>query len=170
VNQSVAQLYQILQKLIGHHRQLMDVVRAEKQALLAADVKQIQDVVVQKQGIIEAIRQAEHDRVKAVSQLAIIWKKPAAELTLPNIIIALQGDDLKSADQLRGAFNTLTVMIGRISEANNDNRALVEKSIEHIDAMKKNVLGEAVPQANTYTQRGQKANSAKGARLISKEA
>jgi flagellar biosynthesis/type III secretory pathway chaperone len=159
-----------LQRLVGSHRQLLDACRLEREALVQADLKQIQETTLAKQGIVEQIRQAESQRIRHLSELAMRWKKPLRELTLPNLIIAVQGTDPRLAEQLRSSYNTLTVLIQRITEQNDDNRALVERSLANIDQMKRNVLGEAVPKSNTYTPQGQRAGVTGGARLISQEA
>jgi len=170
VEKTLTQVYQTLEKLVGLHRQLLDTVRMERDALVQADKKGVEEAVRAKQAIIEAVRMCESERLKKVGELALLWKKPLRDLTLPLIIIAIQGEDPRAAEQLRGAYNALTILIQRITDQNNDNRAFVEKSLEHVHAMKRNVLGESVPKSNTYTQQGQKSNPVNGARLISKEA
>lgn len=164
------QIHQTLQKLVGLHRQLMEIVRVERLALTEANIKGIQEAALAKQGIIEQIRNIESERMKALAELALHWKKPVRDLTLSAIIIEIQGRDPKYADSLRSAYNTLTILIKRVSEQNEENKALVDRSLEHIEQMKKNVLGESVPKTNTYTAKGTRANGAGGARLISKEA
>jgi hypothetical protein len=159
-----------LQKLTGLHRQLMETIRLERESLLAADIKGIEDATRSKQLLIEAVRAAENERIKAVSELALVWKKRLTDLTLPVIFTQIQTSHPKLAEQLRSAYNALTILIKRITEQNQDNFTLVENSLSHIHEMKKNVLGETVPKSNTYNPQGQKASSVKGARLISKEA
>jgi flagellar biosynthesis/type III secretory pathway chaperone len=159
-----------LQKLIGLHRQLLEACRVEREALVQADLRQIQESALSKQGLIDSIRQAENQRIDAVTELARRWKRPVRELSLSNIIIAIQGNDPKGAEQLRSAFNALTVLIQRITEQNDDNRILVERSLTHVNDMKRNVLGEAVPKSDTYTPQGQRSGVTGGARLISHEA
>ncbi len=170
MEKQIQEIHQTLQKLIGLHRQLMDIVRLEREALIEANIKAIQDVTVAKQGLIEAIAQTEAQRLMILGSLAIAWKIPTRELSLPKIIIRVQGDDLKSADQLRSSFNALTILIQRITEQNKDNQALVEKSLAHVAEMKRNVLGEAMPKTSTYTQQGQKNTASTEGRLISREA
>jgi hypothetical protein len=148
----------------------MDVVRAEREALVAADLKGIEEATYSKQALVEAIRQAESERIKHTGELALLWKKPLRELTLPAIAIQIQTSHPKVAEQLRSAYNALTILIKRISEQNQDNSALVQSSLAHIHEMKKNILGESVPKSNTYNPKGQKASGVSGARLISKEA
>jgi hypothetical protein len=155
----IDQIYQALQRLIGLHRQLLDNVRLERKALVDADLKAIQEATVAKQALIEGIHQAEAARQKLV---------PA--ITLSALIMEIQGSDLKLSEQFRTAQNALTILIQRITEQNDDNRALVEKSLRHVNEMKKNVLGESVPKSNTYNQQGQKSGTARGARMLSREA
>lgn len=165
----IDQIYDILQKQIGYHRQLLDLVRAERDALLTADLKAIQDCTYSKEALIEAVRTAEDARHRIVMDLAMIWKKPIKELSLQQIILIAQGENLAKSDQLRSAFTTLTIMIERIREQNLANSRIVERSMEHISAMKKNVLGESSPKAQTYGTSGQRVAPSPGARLISKE-
>jgi hypothetical protein len=159
-----------LQRLIGLHRQLLDVCRVEREALVQAELKQIQDVTFTKQELVEAIRKTESERIQQVADLAMAWKKPVRELSLSNLIVLIQGQDAKGAEQFRSALNALTVLIQRITEQNNDNKALVERSLCNVNEMKRNVLGEAVPKSNTYTAHGQRAGVTGGARLFSQEA
>jgi len=163
-------IYQALQKLIGLHRQLLDTVRREHDALVQASIKDIQDATCAKRALIEAIQQTETVRLKHTVTLSMLWRKSLRELSISQIIIAIQGVDSKGAEQFRTANNVLTVLVQRIKEQNNSNRALVERSLKHVHVMKRNVLGESVPKSNTYMQNGQKSNPVSGARLISKEA
>lgn len=170
MERSISHIFESLQKLIGLHRQLLDVCRLEREALTQAELKQIQEATLSKQGLIESIRQAENERIQRVGELAMLWKKPVRDLSLPNLILEIQGKDPKGSEQLRSAFNALTILIQRITEQNNDNKVLVERSLAHVNDMKRNVLGEAVPKSSTYTSQGQRQPVTGGARLISKEA
>ena len=82
----------------------------------------------------------------------------------------IQGKNPKQAEQLRTAHNTLTLLIKHIAEQNSENQKFVAESLAHIQAMKKNILGESVPKSSTYTAKGQKSGGMNGARLIEKEA
>ncbi len=164
------EIFQNLQKQTGLHRQLLECVRVERECLVQADLKGIESAISNKQSLIEEIHQTETARLKLTADLAAHWKKPYRELTLPHIIILIQGKDAKSAEQLRSLFNALSVMIQRIVAQNQENRELVERSLIHIHQMKRNVLGEAAPRTSTYTSQGQKINSPATQRILSKEA
>jgi hypothetical protein len=120
--------------------------------------------------LIESIKQEEIRRQQQVAELAILLRRPMSELTLLEIAIAVQGEEPRGADQLRSAFNALTILIKRVSEANRENASLVERSLGHIREMKKNVLGDSNNASNTYNQQGTRTNAQNGARLIEREA
>ncbi|MEK6704683.1 MAG: flagellar protein FlgN [Candidatus Poribacteria bacterium] len=170
LREDIAKIHQIIQRQIGLHRQLLDAVRAEREALISADLKRIQDITTLKQSVLNKIQRVETERLQFLAELVVTFKKPLRELTLTNIIVIAQGEDIKAAEQLRSGYNALNVLIQRITEQNKDNKILVEKSLEHVFEMKKNVLGESVPKSELYTPRGQKIGGIGGARLISKEA
>jgi flagellar biosynthesis/type III secretory pathway chaperone len=163
-------IHETLQRLTGLHRQLLDTVRLEREALVAADIARIEEATLAKQALIEGIRAGESNRIRHTAELAVLLRKPLRELTLPNLIVAIQGMNPKLAEQLRTDFNALTLLIKRIAEANKENQALVSSSLEHIQQMKTNILGESVPKSSTYTAKGQKSGGIQGSRLIHKEA
>lgn len=158
-----------LQKLIGLHRQLLETTRMEHDALVQASVKDVEECTFAKQAILAAIRQAETERLKAHGELAMLWKKPLRDLGITQIAIEIQGVDPKGAEQFRSAFNALSMLVKRASEQNEENRLLVERSLEHVHAMKRNVLGESRPRSDVYDQKGQRSTGQAGARLLSKE-
>lgn len=168
--EKITQLHEILHQLIGFHRSLLENVRAEREALIAADLKRIQELTYEKESLVESIKQQEQLRVKLVAELSVILRKPLRELTLTNLIILVQGENLKLADQLRNSLTALTTLASRISDQNRANRTLVERSLEHIHVMKRNVLGEATPKSDTYGAQGQKrVAGATSPRFVSKE-
>lgn len=169
-DQAIGQLHQSLQKLIGLYRQLLETVRQERDALLSVEIKAVQDATYAKEALIESIKQTEAGRMKILGDLALAWRKPLRELTLSNVIIVVQGEDLKAADQLRSDQNTLQMLMQRTSEQNANNREICERALSHLGVMKKNVLGEGAPRTDVYSPQGQRVNAPTQSRLISREA
>lgn len=168
--QNLETVYRLLQKLLGLHRQLLDSVRAEREALVQADLKKLQEVTLHKEALIESVRLCELERSQTLGALALQLKKPVKDLHLSNLILIVQGFDLKRADQYRSVSQALHVLIERIQEQNLYNRSIVEKSLANVNTMKKNVLGESAPKSSTYNVHGQKTHGGGSSRLISKEA
>ena len=171
MEKSLVQIHASLQKLIGLHRQLLDVVRAEREALTQASLSGIQEATCAKEALVETIRIEESARIKEVAAIAMALMTPARELTLSNLIIAVQTSHPKLSEQLRSSYNALLVLTQRIAEQNRYNSELIARSLGHLYQMKNNVLGEAVPAAATYGSHGKKVNpTTSAARLISQEA
>lgn len=163
-------LYACLQKMLGLHRQLYETCKLEREAFVAADVRLITEQTHAKELIIETIRQVESERIRISTFIAAEWKVKLSDLTLGFIIREVEPRDAATSEKFRSALTALTVLIERAKKLNESNRELVEKSLEHVNAMKKNVLGEAVPSTEMYGNQGQKLPNTAGARLLSTEA
>ena len=163
-------LYACLQRMLGLHRQLYETCKLEREAFVAADVKLITEQTHAKELIIETIRQVEAERIRVSTFIAADWKVKLSELTLNTIIREVEPRNKETSEKFRSALTALTVLIERAKKLNESNRELVEKSLEHVNAMKKNVLGEAVPSTEMYGNQGQKLPNTAGARLLSTEA
>lgn len=167
---NLTELYEVLKKLVGFHRELLDTVRLEREAIVTANLQAIQTATHTKEGILQEVARLETIRINNTAELALEFKKPLKDLTLAQIAIEIQGEDLKKADQFRSALNALTLLIQRIKEQSQYNKELIEKSLGHIQEMKTNVLGESVPKSSTYSAQGKKVQGEANSRFISKEA
>lgn len=163
-------LYICLSRMVGLHRQLYEVCKQEREAFVAADTKQILENTAAKELVIETVRHAEADRIRISNVIANLWHRPLSDLTLNFIIREIEPMDSKGAERFRSSLTALTVLIERTKKTNESNRVFVEQSLEHVREMKKNVLGEQVPQTDTYGNQGQKVGNVGGARLLSTEA
>ena len=163
-------LYACLQRMIGLHRQLYETCKLEREAFIAADVKLITEQTHAKELIIETIKQTESERIRISLFLSVEWTVPVKDLTLNFIIREIEPKESATAERFRSALTALTVLIERAKKINESNREFVERSLEHVNEMKRNVLGEATPATDTYGNQGQKLAQTGGARLLSTEA
>ena len=166
----VLDLQQILQKLVGLHRQLLETIRLEREALANADVRRIQETTHAKEAIVESIQTRERERLALMAQFATTKQTDGGRRTLQEIILEIQGSDAKAAESLRTAQMTLKLLLQRIIDANAENGELVKRSLLHLDQMKRNVLGAQPATPETYGPGGRRVPQAvQGSRLISKE-
>lgn len=167
----LAELYQALQKLITHHRQLLEAVRAEREALAQAELLSIQKSTYEKEAIVESIRLAEATRAQIAASIEAILGQPEGSMKLGVMIKEAQRYDQKLSNDLQASYQTLVHLIDRITEQNQQNKELIERSLDHVRQMRDNVLVEGAPKVTTYSAQGTKRiPNASGARLISKEA
>ena len=163
-------IYSVLQRMLGLHRQLYDICKMERESIVNLDLKALADHTSAKELVIETIRQAEAERIRESARLSLEWNVPLPSLTLNYIIQEVEPKDSKRAERFRSALTALTVLIDRAKKQNESNRDLIERSMVHVQEMKKNVLGEAVPASDTYGNQGQKVGQTGGSRLLSTEA
>lgn len=170
MEQRIIELQLVLQKLVGLHRQLLETIRMEREALADADLRRIQEMTHAKEAIVDAIQTRERERVRLMSAFSGP-KSGAGDLrTLQDIVYEVQATDQKAAEQLRSAQTTLRLLLQRIIDSNAENGELVKKSLQHLDQMKRNVLGAQSATPETYGPGGRRVQqSLQGSRLISRE-
>jgi flagellar biosynthesis/type III secretory pathway chaperone len=166
----LSELYLQLQKLLTLHRQLLDLLRAERQALVDADPAKIEELALSKQGLLDQIALADESRRKLVSSVAAAARLPAETVALSRVAIVAQGLQVKLGEQFRSVQQALSHILTKVEEQGAYNRALVEQSLERLVQMKRNIVGSEAPKSGTYSASGQQAAPGSGARLISREA
>lgn len=165
-------LHEYLQKLVGLHVQLLEQVKVEAQALAEADLRVLHESSLAKEAIIALIRIEDHRRQMIVDQLQFDGHIPRTSNTLVQIIAHLQGTAPSLAERMQSSLNTLKVMIERIQMQSRINAGVIDKSLNHVLAMKDNLLGEVQP-TRTYSAKGTTnplSATNNGPRMISKKA
>ena len=168
----VRKLYENLYAQVGHYRQLVETLRLEHAALVDANYRGVQEAVAQKESLIVAIQRAEGERLNVTAELAVDWNVAYESLSLTQIIHLQQAPergDPKLADQLQSVLNTLRVLVKKVAQQNQDNSALVQASMQHIEVMKRNVLGEPIQKSETYTPQGMKKPGQPTSRFLTQE-
>ena len=166
---SLKQIHEILQRMIGFHRNLLDLVRQQREAIAQAELSRIQEITGSQEFLIENIRLAEAERVRELTGLALVIRRPLKDLTIGELVLLAQSDHPKLSASLQTDRNTLQILVQRIEEQNRYNAALIQDSLGHVQRMKLNVLGEGVPKSDLYTAKAQRSAPIQGARLISTE-
>ena len=165
----LTELHQNLQRLLALHRQLLELLRRERDALVGADAAAIEDRALEKQGVLDQIAFYDNERRKLLGLVGTTARVAADQLTLSRVAIIAQGVQLKMGEQFRSVQQALSHIITRIEEQGSYNRELVERSLETLAQMKRNIIGASEPNPGTYSASGQRSAQAPGARLISRE-
>lgn len=161
------ELLKSLAQLVALHRQLLQIVQTEHEAVVAADLKMIESTTEMKQDLIRDIRLEETNRIRLTQAFVETQIGSGSALTASLILSTLRKTDPEHVDEFLSLNQGLGSLIQQIKEQNLSNSVLLEKSIHHIQEMKKNILSESVPHASTYTQQGQCHNAARSSRPMS---
>lgn len=165
----IEELINNLKHQITLHRQLTDLLREEKEHLIAVRFKEIREATYSKEAILDEIRREEFRRIAWTNEAAKAIGMPAKEITLE--IIAKKIASPEQFEPLMSLKNTLLVLVKKTKEMNGDNKRLVEVAIKDANEMKRNLLGISSGQPQVYGPKGNiGAVRDQSARFLSKEA
>lgn len=163
-----------LQKNLRHqltlYRRLVDLLREEKEHIIAIRLKDVRESTYSKEAILDEIHREEFRRRKWVADAAKFLGIPEKDITME--IVAAK---LAPPEQYEGLVSlklTLLHLVKKARDMNQDCRALVESALKDAQQMKRNILGLSSDQAQTYGPKGSMDNNGReqGARFLSKEA
>ena len=161
-------LIEILKHELALHKQLFDVLKAERAALVDVDLKQIREVTFAKEGLLADIQREEVRRRRWVEGLSDYSGIAAAELSAEKIAEVFGGLEREQLVNLR---NGLRYLLLQARDANLENQKLTENALRESQLMKENALGMGGDRAATYGPRGNMGMAKdRGSRIITREA
>lgn len=145
-----------LQKNLKHqlalYRQLVDVLRDEKDHLVAVRFKEIREATYAKEALFDEIQREEFRRRKWVQHAAPILGVAEKDVTMEMIASKFGGPELY--EPLVSLKNALLVMVKKAREMNADNMRLVQNALRDAQEMKRNILGLSSEQPQVYGPKG----------------
>jgi len=141
-----------LEEITKYYRQMLDLLRREKDILIKAEVEKIEENNKQKELILSRLKSLDALRVKYASDLAL---QLALDPTQPRLLeIAREIGGLR-ADKLRGIHAALEILMKKIPELNRENEQYVQSAMTHVQGAMNNVKG-ALSGPTTYRREGSK--------------
>ncbi|HEX4923504.1 MAG TPA: flagellar protein FlgN [Bdellovibrionales bacterium] len=169
IEELYSKLVQILEDEVGIYRHLLEMVRGEKDVLIAADLDAITENNRAKEMMITKLRVLERARQAVVGELLPQLKMPEAQPRLLDLAVKLGGD---KGEKLRTIHSTLDLMIKRIREYNEQNEKLIQSALKTFEGSM-NALRNNLAENKTYKRKGQASAveaTAQSGQFISKEA
>jgi flagellar biosynthesis/type III secretory pathway chaperone len=161
------ELVECLDGLIKIYRALLDVVRREKDILVASRLEELNDVNKSKDAMLVRIRSLENHRMKCARDLASLV---GSDVEQPRLLdIATRVDSVRS-ERLRNLHSALEMLVRRVAEVNKQNEELVQAALTHITGAMETIRDGLKPKP-TYARQGSLAQQkADGGQLVSREA
>lgn len=160
-------LVDCLENLVKVYRALLDVVRREKEILVASRLDELNENNKSKDAMLVRIRSLENQRMKCARDMALAV---GAEVEQPRLLDIANFCPRPMAERLHNLHSVLDLLIRRVAEVNKQNEELVQAALNNItgameairDGLKpKQVYG---PKGNMATQKSESSH------LVSKEA
>lgn len=137
-----------LRDLIRIYRSLLEVVRKEKEILVAASLDELNENNRTKEAMLLKIKGTEQLRSKYVSLIAN--QEKLNEPSLLDLAVHLGG---AQGDELRKLHSVLVLLLTRVQEFNKQNEILVNSALETVTGAMRNVR-EELADKSTYKRGG----------------
>jgi flagellar biosynthesis/type III secretory pathway chaperone len=156
-----------LEDMTKFYRQMLDLLRKEKEYLIGAEIEKIEETNKQKDFILNRLKSLDALRAKYASDLAEQLGLDPAQPRLLEIARKIGGT---RADKLRSMHATLEILIKKIPELNRENEQYAQSALSHLKGAMDNVR-ETLAGPGTYKREGYKdKGTEQSGNLISREA
>lgn len=161
------ELVENLDQMIKVYRQLLNIVRKEREILVSANLDDLNDNNKAKESMLIQAKAIEDQRLLLTEKLAAEEGMADAQPKLLEMAVHIGGPD---GDKLRNMHAVLDLLMRRIKEFNGYNESLVNSALQNITGAMK-AIKETLQEKPTYQKQG-KISSAGGqaGHLVSREA
>lgn len=168
INDCFLQLNANLEEMIKGYRQLLEVVRTEKQLLISVDTEGLDRNNEAKESVLYRLKGIETIRIRNASALARAMSLSPDSPKLLDLAQHIQSAE--QAAKLRSAHSTLQLLITRITEINKENETYAQSALKAVNGSI-NSMKETFAGKKTYKREGgMKESSSVSGNLVSKEA
>lgn len=150
IDRPLQKLLHNLDELVLLYRQLLTVVRQEKEFYLSQG-SELQELNLQKDQLLQKIRMADTLRQKHAQELAGVVQ---ADIDNPRLLELAQKLPVEFGDRLRHLHSTLDIVIRRLLELNRENEAHAKSALQNLNGAMSNIK-ETLSGKKTYEKKGQ---------------
>jgi len=156
------QLTQLLNQEAGLYESMAAVIDKEKEAAIRTELNALVETRKEKENILLKLRIMEDQRTRIVAEMADDLGYLPHDLTLTKISQLVDGPDAK---RLKDCSAKLSFLIGRLQEANHNNRQLFKHSLDLLRGSF-NILSHLMEANPVYHRTGNIQNSTSTGRLV----
>lgn len=166
--QAVSQrLIQTLEELTKLYRQLLDLVRKEKDLLIGAQLEELTNSNTQKETLIQKVRLADALRMKCAEEYGAVL---GLKTETPRLLELAQKAGGPDGERLRTLHGTLDLLIRRLAELNRENESYTRSALKTLNGAM-NDIKDTLSGKKTYERKGHyKRGPEQTGNFVSKEA
>ena len=150
IEKSFEKLALHLEELTKHYRQLLDVVRKEKDLLILTDVEKLNENNLLKEQLIFKIKSLDGLRINYSTELSMALGLDTQKIRLLEIAQKMGGP---RADKLRTFHSALEMIIKRLTDLNQSNAKYAESALKNVNSAMKS-FKETLMGQKTYQNKG----------------
>ena len=164
--QSFQNLIHVLESEIKIYRDILGLVRTEKEFLVNSDLIQINENNRAKEVMILKIRGLEKQREKWTRELALCLDINKEQIKISDLLLKINGE---KAEKLRQCFVSLELLIKRIQEYNIENEKMIQAALNNIKGTIDQINENKNASNITYKEKGKLEKKSLSGNIISKE-
>lgn len=126
------ELLDVLHEEDKEYKKLIELSGKKTQALISANVTEIQEIAEAEQLVVEVIQRCEKKCDEVIKDMGIVLGRDMESLTVAELITMLEKQPQEQA-KLREEYDKLCVTAGQMKELNEKNRVLVERALEMVE-------------------------------------
>jgi flagellar biosynthesis/type III secretory pathway chaperone len=151
------------------YRQLVDLLRSEREHIVAVRLKDIREATYSKEAILDETQREEFRRMRWVKQAATFLGIAEKDLTMEMVAAKIGGPE--QYESMFSLKQTLLVMVKKARDMNKENQLLVTAALKDAHQLKKNILGLSSDQPQVYGAKGNMGSAVRdqSARFLNKE-
>lgn len=161
------ELVDCLDNLVKVYRSLLEIVRREKEILVASKLDELNENNKSKDAMLIRIRSLENHRMKTARDLAQVV---GADVEQPRLLdIAIRCPHPQS-EKLRNLHSVLDLLVRRVADVNKQNEELVQAALNNITGAMEAIRDGLKPKPVYGKQGGIAPQKTDGGQLVSREA
>ncbi|MCB0410990.1 MAG: flagellar protein FlgN [Bdellovibrionales bacterium] len=156
-----------LEDQIKIYRHLLEIVRKEKDILVAAELDELNENNRAKEAMLLKLRGLETQRMRLTTDLSSSLN---LSVEAPRLLEIANHLNEAQGDRLRNLHSVLTLLLKRVQEYNKQNETLVNSALQNITGAM-NALRDSLKEKPTYERKGdKKPTTSRSGQLVSREA
>lgn len=156
----ITQLVEIMSEQSERYNELLGLTLEEKDVLISNDVEELQKLTNLKNMVITQNNRLERKRIELVNDIAEVMGHNQKDIDLATLMEII-GDQPES-EELETLGAKLRENLGKLKEANNINRQLLEASLEYVEYSINMVKSSVKPEMLEFPDRGDKGEDVYG--------
>lgn len=129
--------------------ELLPVVEQKAKVIIENDLLKLEELTIREQEFADQIASLEHSRNVIIKNIAIVMNKKAEELSLKEIIAMLPKQPVEQ-EKLSKLHDSLIEKLGRLKDANSQNKELLEQSLDMIQFSMNVIQSDRIAPVNNY--------------------
>jgi flagellar biosynthesis/type III secretory pathway chaperone len=165
LQEHVASLVTVLDEQIKIYRHLLEVVRKEKEILVAANLDDLNENNRAKEAMLIKIRALEVERIRVATHVA---QELGLKGESPRLLDIANHLPDESGEKLRSIHSVLELLLKRVQEYNRQNEILVQSALNNITGAM-NALKGSLESKPTYQKKGEVEGHTAAGNLVSRQ-